>query len=58
MTAKKTIKAWAIFDPHGIFCYWLVQMTQKATRDQMGVTWPSLKKAGYRVRRITITVED
>jgi hypothetical protein len=59
---KKTIKAWAVFRKDvGIF-WFTIEATRKASLDNFrkdGMNaWVDMKKDGYRIRRITITVED
>lgn len=60
---KKTIKAWAVISPGKVFHYWTVSMTRKDVIEKINHNysrhWPfHRKKFGYRIRRITVTVED
>jgi len=59
---KKTIKAWAMFSRDGEINLASIGRTRndaKAVATNYGVrSWSGMYSIGYRVRRITITVED
>ena len=64
MKAKtiRSIRAWAMFGPDGLFHYWTVSDTKSSVIDRVhrnySERWPHYYRRGYRVRRILITVED
>jgi len=60
---KKTIKAWAMFGRGGSLFWWSIQPTRKEViyvlEQNFCEGWPAYRdKFGYRIRRITIAVED
>jgi hypothetical protein len=60
---KKTIKAWAVFNREGDMLYRTVSVIRtwakiKINEKSVNLDWKYLYRVGYRVRRITITVED
>jgi len=59
---KKTIKAWAMFSQEGSFYWWTVAETRteilQKIRNNYHCSWKHYYRVGYRIRRITITVED
>ena len=60
---KKTIKAWAVFNREGDMLYRTVSVIRtwakiKINETSVNLDWKYLYRVGYRVRRITITVED
>lgn len=63
MKKTKMIKAWGIFDFDGDLITDSVAFTRywskvKRVKSPVEENWKHLYKEGYRVRRITITVED
>jgi hypothetical protein len=60
---KRTIKAWAVFHKNGKIMYHTIRFNKNKAEWQ-AVPWgyctfrPLQERYGYRVRRITITVEE
>ena len=59
----KTIKGWAVFDPNKRMVWYSIHSTKPAsvfmvTGGMKKEQWKYMYQHGYRVRRITITVED
>lgn len=56
---KKTIKAWAVVNTHGKILFHTVAETRKWSMVHLTTaTWKTWYQLGFRIRRITITVED